>query len=150
MKPTLIVIGIAALALLAFPLVIGTQSGRQPTAAEQTIAHQPPSPSRTGTVTIDRGIRQSAYGSTWQAQELVAAIALNPSASRYVLTAKDTNGDSVEVTADLQAEKLTRTHHGNSSEVWDGYVMDRLKSAAEGGSLNDTPVGKRFGKYTAR
>ena len=103
------------------------------------------------TLTFDLGTRSDSYGSTWQATELLSRIQQNPNATVIVITARDTSSDQLSVTADLRADRLIRRHvgpSGTSTQVWDGYLIDRIKSAAGGGSLNDTPVGKRVGTYT--
>ena len=70
-----------------------------------------------------------------------------PGRAEYVI-AYDTGADAVSFGCNLNTGFLGRVHvrpdgHG-SKETWNGHVVERLKSAAAGGSLNDTPTGKSF------
>lgn len=103
---------------------------------------------RNGTVTIDRGLSQNVYDTAWAGQQMFETIVENPTAAVYVLTARDRTGEQLELTVDITNDRITRRHLRSdkrwTTEVWDGYVMDRVKSAASGESLNHTPRGMSF------
>lgn len=114
-----------------------------PTAVPPTVASAP------AEISLDVGTRPVDYGSANQARELLGIIEATPSKASYTLTYHTTD-DVVVFGADFGRDTLVRTHrqpndHGQT-ETWQGFVMDRLRSAASGGSLNDTPQGKSVGQ----
>ena len=99
-------------------------------------------------VTANLGTKDLDFGSTGQAMALQQIMQESPGSTRYQIE-YTTSGDVVIFGCDLDKDVIARMHnrpdgHG-TSEVWQGDVLHRIKSAAEGGSLNDTQGGKVFG-----
>jgi hypothetical protein len=100
---------------------------------------------RSGKSETNLGTRPLTYGSQEQARDMIAAIAQDPGKAEYSVS-YSTEIDAVVIGADFTKDVLARVHqkrdgHG-TTESWRGYIMDRLRSASAGGSLNDTPGGK--------
>jgi hypothetical protein len=117
-----------------------------PTAARST----PPVAGRSGTAQVDLGRQSIDFGSQRQARELLALIEQQPEKASYNV-AYTTDIDAVVIGCDFSKDIVARVHmrpdnHG-TAETWAGYLLDRLKSAAAGGSLNDTPTGKIGGTF---
>ncbi len=94
------------------------------------------------------GVKGSGFGATSQAQELYDLILINPNKESYVIKFA-TKEDFITLTADfgkdILSRKRVRAGGSGTIEHWDGFLMDRIKAAISGGSLNDTPQGKLFG-----
>ncbi len=94
------------------------------------------------------GVKGSSFGSTSQAEALYDLVLKNPEKEKYVIKFA-TKNDFITLTADFDKDILSRKRirAGGSGTIehWDGYLMDRIKAAISGGSLNDTPEGKLFG-----
>lgn len=115
----------------------------QPT---QSISRKPEPPLiPKGEININLGRRGWGFGSTGQAKELLAVIKKYPKKASYTITYQ-TDVDTVVFGCDFNKDAIVRIHQdykgGGTGESWKGYVMDRLKNASKGGSLNDTPEGK--------
>jgi hypothetical protein len=122
--------------LFVFGAVLGALVGPKSTTS---------SAGRSGKAEVNLGIRPVVYGSQAQAQDLLNVMDQQPSKASYNV-AYETEIDAVVIGADFTKDVLARVHqkhdgHG-STEVWHGYILERLRSAASGGSLNDTPAGK--------
>jgi hypothetical protein len=105
---------------------------------------------RSGEAEVNLGPRPVDFGSRGQARELLALIEQQPGRASYSI-AYTTDIDVVVFGCDFSKNVLVRVHrrldnHG-SSETWRGYLLDRLRSAAAGGSLNDTPDGESGGTF---
>ncbi|PID55427.1 hypothetical protein CSB45_16075 [candidate division KSB3 bacterium] len=105
---------------------------------------------RSGSIDKHLGVQSIDFGSKKQAQTLLDFIESEPSKSEYRLIYV-TEIDLVIFGCDFNKGVLFRVHqrkgnHG-TQEGWQGYILERLESAAEGGSLNDTPSGKIPGIY---
>jgi len=102
----------------------------------------------------DFGTVTNPIASTWQGTTLLGMLGEHRPESVVRLKARDqTSGDQVQITVDMNEQVITRrktrTDGHGSSEVWKGYVMYRLESAASGdGSLNHTPDGAKASIYT--
>lgn len=101
-------------------------------------------------ISKDLGNKGISFGSSEQAAALSSLIKENPGANRYQIS-YTTDLDVVIFGCDLSSDVIIRLHnkpdgHG-SSETWSGDIMHRLFSAAGGGSLNDTPDGKKPGSF---
>lgn len=110
-----------------------------------TAAVPTPTPSLAGKAEVNLGRRPWAYGSAAQARDLLSAMDQQPGRAAYTV-AYETEVDAVAFGCDLPSGLLLRVHqepndHG-TKEVWRGYVIERLRNAAAGGFLNDTPAGK--------
>jgi len=105
--------------------------------------------SRSGQVDIDLGTRPFDFGSQGQARELLALIERQPGKNGYSITYR-TTADVVVFGCDFAKDVLIRVHREptgrGKGETWDGYILERLRSGAAVGSLNDTPAGKRFAR----
>lgn len=94
------------------------------------------------------GTKTSSFGSTSQAQELYNLILKNPGKEKYVVkfaTKNDFITLSADFGKDIISRKRVRAGGSGTIERWDGYIVERLKAAIAGGSINDTPEGKLFG-----
>jgi hypothetical protein len=95
-------------------------------------------------VAVDLGTRPDGFGSSAQALALIDLIIRNPGQSTYRITYK-TSTDIVVFECDFTQDTITRIHKKskgrNTIEKWTGQATPRLKRAANGGSLNDTPTG---------
>lgn len=122
-------------------LVVASCTPTTPTAPTPA----PAAAQRIGTMSVDLGTRPFDFGSQGQARELVTLIESSPGKALYEIRYA-TTADTVTVSGDLAQNILRRVHrtpdgHG-SNEEWRGYVMERLRTGATGGSMNDTPAGK--------
>lgn len=83
-----------------------------------------------------------AYGYERDAQELLDLIEERPGKATYIVS-YTTEDVAVVFACELNEGLLVRVekdfHGERREEEWRGYVIDRLESAAEGGSLNDSP-----------
>jgi len=89
-------------------------------------------------------------GSTEQAKLLLKYISDDPTLTKYEAD-QHSGGELVRLEYDSQADTLVRIHktsrHSGTREAWVGQIPDRLRAAAAGGSLNDTPDGESPGTY---
>jgi len=100
--------------------------------------------------TINLGYKGLEFGSSGQAAAMLQLIQSTPGQRRYDVL-YTTEKDIVVLAWDLQKDILIRMHdtkdnHG-SSEKWSGDILYRIKSASDGGSLNDTQQGKKPGTF---
>ncbi len=105
---------------------------------------------RSGSTIKDLGTQSVDFGSKRQAQALLDLIDSDQSKAEYRLFYK-TEVDTVVFGCDFDKDVIVRIHqrkddHG-TQEAWRGYLLERLENAAQGGSLNDTPAGKKIGIY---
>ena len=95
-------------------------------------------------------MRSLTFGSRGQARELLNLIDQHPGKAEYRISHR-TESDVVVFGADFTLDLLVRVHRRNddhgTGETWKGYALERLRSAAAGGSLNDTPLGKSPGTF---
>lgn len=94
-------------------------------------------------VFISRGVQPVTFGSARQAQALLEAIQNQPGKNSYQIHYA-TEVDTVVFGCDFEENVLMRIHsrpdgHG-TFETWKGDINARLKSAAEGGSLNSASL----------
>lgn len=93
----------------------------------------------------DLGQQSADFGSSRQAQEVLRMIQESPGQGGYQISYR-TAADVVIFGCDLNRDTVVRIHQrpsgGGSGERWQGHALYRLQSAAQGGSLNDTPNGK--------
>lgn len=106
-----------------------------------------PAPSRSGKAEANLGRRPFDFGSNNQARELLKLMDEQPGRAEYQIS-YETTEDAVVVGFNLNTQVLGRVHvyrNGRGyKESWRGYVLERVRAAANGGSLNDTPAGKSF------
>jgi hypothetical protein len=99
-------------------------------------------------VSSDLGLQREGFGSSSQAQALLKLIESNPGQYGYQIS-YTTSSDTVVFGCDLARDSIVRIHQRpngtGTGERWQGYARHRLQSAADGGSLNDTPAGKQPG-----
>ena len=99
-------------------------------------------------VTRDLGVRNVSFGSLGQARALLSLIKDNPHRFKYQINYK-TEAGRVVFSCDLPMDTITRLHKqkdgSGTVETWSGSALFRLRAAAKGGSLNDTPQGKSAG-----
>jgi len=99
-------------------------------------------------ISIDLGNKSEGFGSMSQAQAIIKLIESNPGHGGYQIT-YSTNLDTVVFGCDLNKDTIVRIHQRpngtGTGERWQGHTLYRLKSAANNGSLNDTPEGKQPG-----
>lgn len=134
----LIVVGLAVACLVAAFVFIGPLKP-----ATSVVA-------RSGKSDIVLGRRPIDFGTRGQAQELLALMDRQPRLAGYSV-AYETDVDGVAFGCDFTKDVIIRVHttrdgHG-TGERWSGSIEYRLRSAASGGSLNDTPNGKSFGTF---
>ena len=102
----------------------------------------------TGQVKKDIGPLPSCSGSITQAKAILELIAEQPGKNEYQIYYK-TEADEVTFTSNLNEETIIRIHKWSNEystlEQWQGYVIQRLKSAASGETLNKTPAGEISG-----
>jgi hypothetical protein len=107
-------------------------------------------PPTEGKVSKDLGQKGLGFGSRGQSQELLELMRAVPNKTGYAVTYR-TDVDTVTFEFDLSRNVLTRIHRykdgRGKQEVWSGHVVECLKSASAGGSLNDTPDGKEPGAF---
>ncbi|HEY3057473.1 MAG TPA: hypothetical protein VGL99_00705 [Chloroflexota bacterium] len=130
------------------PTVAPRSAVATPVPAVAAIAAAPLSGS--GELSTDLGSRGIGFGSEGQAKELLAIIQQNPGKANYNISYR-TDIDAVVFGADVTRQVIVRVHQeagkGGSQETWSGYTLERLRNAAAGGSLNDTPAGKLMGTF---
>jgi hypothetical protein len=147
--------------VLLLLMVIVTQASQGGTGAAQTTftnapARQAPLPTTfpattgSGELKVDLGTRPLGFGSQGQASELLRLIEQNPGKAAYSISYRSTS-DVVVFGCDFAKDALVRVHqepnNRGTGETWKGYIIERLRYAAAGGSLNDTPAGKTPGSY---
>lgn len=107
----------------------------------------PPATRGSGKAQSSLGTRPIDFGSRGQALALLALMEEQPGRVEYSVS-YETTVDAVVVGADFNTGILARVHvrpdGKGSAERWRGYIRERLRAAAAGGSLNDTPAGKSF------
>lgn len=95
-------------------------------------------------VAVNLGTKPDGFGSSGQALALIDLIVRNPKESNYRITYK-TSTDMVVFECDFNQDTITRTQKRakgkNTIEQWTGQAVQRLRHAANGGSLDDTPSG---------
>ena len=131
---------VAFMAVMAVVMANGSATAQEASTAKAFANARPKSDTSTDTVSKVLGTRPDVYGSEWQGRELQTMIASNPGSQRFVLSASDTKGERVEVTADLAANTLERKHwhadgHG-TTDFWIGSVAERLQNASDGDGFN--------------
>jgi hypothetical protein len=106
--------------------------------------------SRQGEVKKDLGSRPYGFGSSNQAQELLNLINENQSKADYQVS-YNTEDETILFGCNFNKDVIIRIHQRKdgrgTQEMWKGYIVERLDNAASGGSLNDTPVGKKAGTF---
>lgn len=99
----------------------------------------------------DLGVRNPSFGSAGQAATMLALINEHPHQRKYQVSYK-TDDDTVFLECDIAMDTITRVHKRRNgtgtAEKWQGEALYRLKTAAKGGSLNDTRKGKSAGTIT--
>lgn len=90
------------------------------------------------------------FGSLRQAKALLQLILEQPNKKEYRLE-YTTDIDAVVFGCNLVNNALVRVHQrpdgSGTTELWQKYPIERLKNAAAGRSLNDTPQGKIFPEF---
>ena len=123
----------------------------RPTVGSVAVPAVQPSTARSGEAKADLGTRPFDFGTNNQARELLALMEQQPGKASYNITYR-TTADVVVVGFDLTTETLVRVHYEPGdlgyAEKWNGHALHRVRSAASGGSFNDTPTGKSFGTRT--
>lgn len=150
----LALLGLGALALVTFSCLAGLIFSRS--TATPAVSHLPkltPTAAvaaRTGEAKKDLGVVSGSPGSANQAVEMLKLIEAQPNKSDYQLS-YSTKDDTVLFGCNFEKNVIVRIHQRpdgtGSQESWQGYVLERLKAAAGGGSLNDTPEGKIEGSF---
>jgi len=132
------------LGLIIFGVALGTLSDAR------LVSQTPPvgsAPARVGKAEVNLGVRSFGFGSQGQARELLAVMDRQPGKNEYSIT-YDTGEDTVAFGCNFDTGVLARIHVSRtgrgSKETWRGSIVERLRSASGGGSLNDTPAGKGF------
>jgi len=118
------------------------QSKEDPPAASTQIK-----PKRSGEAHKNLGTQSYSYGSQNQAKEFLRLMKEKPNRSEYQIQ-YTTEEDSVLLACNFKKDVLVRIHQrekGGTQEIWHGYIEERITNAAQGKSLNDTPVGKKYG-----
>ena len=114
---------------------------------------QPPTATRTTTASYGPPVEVhlghlSGLDSRGQASKILSMMQQHPDRSGYTIS-YSTAADTVVFGCDIRKRAIVRIHQRpngtGTAETWNGYVVDRLQSAAAGGSLNDTPTGKSPG-----
>jgi len=107
---------------------------------------------RSGEATKSLGHLPTDFGSEGQVQELLKLMEKNPGKVDYQIDYQ-TDVDVVLFGCNFEKDVIIRIHQGKdghgSQEMWQGYIIERLNNAASGGSLNDTPEGKKLGTFEA-
>lgn len=105
---------------------------------------------RSGEARRDLGQQPVDFGSVDQARELLSLIEEESNRADYQIVYQ-TEDDAVVFGCNFEEDVIVRIHQrpdgSGSQEAWQGYIMERLTSAASGGSLNDTPEGEIFGTF---
>lgn len=103
-----------------------------------------------GKVERNLGTVDADMGSTKQAESLLQLINDVPNRTKYAISYQ-TPIDVVIFGADFEKNVLARMHNrpdgSGSAEKWSGYIFERLKEGANGGTLNQTPNGQQPGTY---
>ncbi|KAB2889570.1 MAG: hypothetical protein F9K32_12225 [Desulfobulbaceae bacterium] len=99
-------------------------------------------------ITLKLGKQGTDFGEAQQAAALLRLIEANPGSAQYRITYY-TDSDVIVFGCNLEKDILLRFHsdlagHGTSEE-WNGHILYRIKDAAAGGSLDNTPEGKLTG-----
>ncbi len=98
----------------------------------------------------DFGTVDEFYGSGIQARALLGLMEAKPDRRLYVVSFTH-QGEQTIVAYLVDADELYRTHlrpgGRGTEELWRGWVVSRLRSAEQGGSLNDTPEGRVPGGF---
>jgi hypothetical protein len=99
----------------------------------------------------DLGVRNPSFSSAGQAAAMLVLINDKPHQRKYQISYK-TEEDSVFLECDIAMDTLTRVHKRingtGTAEKWQGDALYRLRTAAKGGSLNDTKAGSSVGTIT--
>lgn len=89
----------------------------------------------------------TVQGDTSQAKAMLAFMREQPGAALYVLRWELAGGGHMELVVNLKRNVLARARvradGWTEAEVHEGFVMERLTLAAQGGRLNDTTFGRR-------
>lgn len=106
------------------------------TAKESTTKQQYTKSYRTGDITQNIGHQDINFGSMNQATNLLELINEIPNKANYQIL-YTTGSDSVVFGCDFNRKLIVRIHHQQnghgSQEAWAGFIIDRLKSASNGG-----------------
>ncbi len=93
---------------------------------------------------------QSFSGSSNQSTILLELIEKNPGLDDYQVS-KEQNGEVTIFGCNLRKDILIRIHQRSNGqgtqETWRSHVLFRLKKSRSGGSLNETPIGKKQGIF---
>lgn len=126
--------------LLLIPYALRQVAQPQTTTRATTTSYGPP-------VEVYLG-HLSGLDSRGQASKILSMMEQRPNRSGYTIT-YSTAADTVVFGCDIRKRTIVRIHQRpdgtGTAETWSGYVVDRLQSAAAGGSLNDAPTGKSPG-----
>jgi hypothetical protein len=99
----------------------------------------------------DLGVRNPSFGSAGQASAMLALINQHPHQRTYQVS-YSTEDDTVFLECDIAMDTIIRVHKRRNgtgtTEKWQSEALYRLKTAAKGGSLNDTRKGKSAGTIT--
>jgi len=95
-------------------------------------------------VAVNLGTKPDGFGTSAQALAIIDLIIRNPGKTNYQIIYK-TSADIVVFECDFNQDTITRTYKKskgrNTVEKWTGQAIPRLKHAANGGDLNNTPEG---------
>ncbi len=153
MKKTVIAI-MSVVAILCAGYFALELTGTMPGAEAPVIAPAKPTstpmPPRQGEASRKLGHKPLDFGSQGQARELLKLMEEEPFKAEYVVSYWTDGADVVRFACSFERSVIVRVRkhpdgHG-TMEFWGGFVLERLESAASGGSLNDTPAGKKFGE----
>lgn len=142
---------LAILTFLAFSAVLYemyfSQDNVQKNPSNQQVKYKGPF---IGQAKKDIGPLPSCTGAVTQAKAMLELMAEEQGKNEYQIYYK-TEADEVTFTINMNEEKIIRLHKWSNEystlEQWQGYVMERLSSAAAGESLNTTPVGPVPGTF---
>ncbi len=135
------------LGYITFVYVPAEYDAHRSVTPQPSVKHAEQSNREPGEIKQDLGQKTISFGSQHQAKELLRIIDIFKNKTEYQIS-YTTSDDIVIFGCDFTRNILLRTHnerdgHGKV-EKWQGHILYRLKSAATGGSLNDTPDGKIF------
>lgn len=115
--------------------------------------HQPvqEQPANSKVLTVDLG-HQKIFGTEKQALAVLNLMLSTPGKIGYFVTYTTDDGSvdfGFDLSRDLVARVIQRKDGTRTGESWTGHVIARLRNAANGSSLDDTPDGKSPGKIRA-
>lgn len=142
------ILAVFALCIMAFFYLNSAASNLQkkPSSADNTAIER-----RSGGHSENIGHQDTQFGSARQASELLRIMRMNPGKSSYNIQ-YDTSADVVIFECDFDKDVIMRLHQTpdghRTAEKWIGAINERLENASRGGSLNDTPLGRREGSFS--